>query len=137
MTPARRGVTLLESVVAFGLLAAMVAVSLEMLAVTAAQRRAIDKRVIALTEAANVAERIATLPWDRITPEGLADVELSPAAQKKLPRGVLKLAVEPAAAGLPARRVDVEITWALGSLGGERPVRLSFWAYAPPGGAAP
>jgi hypothetical protein len=137
MTTSRRGIALLETVIASGLLVVLVAVSLRMLSTTSAQRRAVEKRSIALAEAANVAEQISMLPWEEITTEGLGEVQLSPAASQSLPKGELKLAVEASTSGPPGLRVSIEIIWRQSSGRLESPVRLSFWTYAPSGGPTP
>jgi len=82
MSVSRRGVVLLEVVAACGLMAVLVAVCLQMLAVTAATRRTVERRAIALQEAANLLERASALAWPDITPERLAEIDLGPRCAK-------------------------------------------------------
>ncbi len=137
MKTSRRGLTVLESVVALGVIAALLAVTLKMFAATAAERRAVERRSVAEIEAANIAERISTLPWNEITSQGLAQISLSPAAKEFLPRGELSVAVEDTAAGPPGKHVRLEITWTDAAGQREAPVRLSSWTYAPQEGSPP
>lgn len=136
MRRARRGIVILETVVASALLVALVAVSLQMLSTAAAQRRAVDGRAIALAEAANVAEQISTLPFDEITTDALAAIQLSAAAKRSLSQGELKLDVEPLNSPPQGKRVSIEITWK-GSPRIESPVRLTIWTYATSRGSTP
>jgi hypothetical protein len=133
----RRGVALLEVVVAFGLLAVLLTICLQMLAATAVQRRAVDRRAVAVEEAANIIERISALPWDQVTAERLAAIRLSPDAGHSLPNGAVTLAVESSADGPRGKQVQLAITWSDPAGETERPVRLSYWMYAPPTGSSP
>ena len=63
MKMTRRGMTLLELVVAGALLGTLLVVCLQLLAATAAQRRAADQRQLAVLEVGNVMERLAARPW--------------------------------------------------------------------------
>lgn len=131
MRDSPRGVVLLEVVVAFGLLAVLITVCLKMMVSTAVGRRAVERRAVALQEAANIIERIAAMPWDQVTPERLADVELSPQVREILPGAAVELKVEASAdAGPPGKRVGLEITWTNAAGDSDAPVRLSYWAYA-------
>jgi hypothetical protein len=115
----------------------LMAVCLQMLATTAAERRAVERRAVALQEAANIVERIAALPWEQLTPERLAAMELSRSVQESLPGGVAQVSLEPVEADPRARQIRVEITWVHRADNSQAPVALSFWAYAPRGGTLP
>jgi hypothetical protein len=139
MINSRRAVALLEAIAAAALLAVLVTVCLRMFALTALERRAVEKRAIAMQEAANAIESVAALPWDQVTPERLAEIELSPSVKEILPGGALKLSVEPATTGPPGtigpqgKHVRVELTWTNATGGVDAPVRLAYWAYPRPG----
>jgi Tfp pilus assembly protein PilV len=131
MRPSRHGFVLLEVVVAFGLLAVLIAVCLQMLSATAAGRRAAERRAVALQEAANIMERIAAMPWDQITGERLQEIELSPSVREILPGAAVNLTTEAASdAGPPGKHVGLEITWTNAVGDRDAPVRLSYWTYA-------
>jgi Tfp pilus assembly protein PilE len=137
MIVARRGFTLVETAVAFGLMAMLIAVCLQMLSTMAAERRAVERRAVAMQEAANVVERIAALPWEQLTPERLSAMDLSRSVQESLPGGVAQVSLEPVEADPSARQIRVEITWVHPADNSEAPVSLRFWAYAPRGGTLP
>ncbi len=131
MSVARRGVILLEVVAACGLMAVLVAVCLQMLAVTTATRRTVERRAIALQEAANLLERASALSWQDITPERLTEIDIAPSVREILPGAVARWSVKtPAEPGPPATQVRVEITWINPAGQTDVPVRLSYWMYA-------
>ena len=125
----RRGSLFLEVTMAVTLLAfAFIAVA-QLLAVAAKQRRETDWRVMATREAANVLEQIMARPWEEITTEKLAEIELSAEAAARLPEAQLSVAVDESD-GTPAeKKVRVEIDWK--DLGGLRvePIRLVAWKH--------
>jgi len=118
-------------------LTVLVAVCAQMFATIGVERRAAEKRTLALQEAANVVEQISSLPWDEINETRLATIVMSPSAQETLVGGTVKINLEPVA-GLPmAKHVRVEIGWPNGLPGTAAPVQLDYWAYASKGAAAP
>lgn len=133
----RRGMVMLEVIVGCGLLAVFLAVCVQLLSVTALERRDIERRAIALQEAANIIERVSAMPFEEITPERLADVQLSPEVRQILPAGVAQLFVEEEAGEVPSKRVRVEINWTGTAGRPEAPARLVYWAYPRPEGATP
>ncbi len=125
----RRGTTLLELIVAVALLAAMTAAAMQMLRVTAAQRRATSARQAAVLEAANLMERLAARSWDELTEEGVQDVELSPEARRRLPAGELEIDITSPTDQPDARRIALRLRWQGDSGQLLRPVRLLAWRY--------
>lgn len=122
---------MLEVVAACGLMAVLLAVCLQMLALTAATRRTVERRAIALQEAANLLERASVLAWQDVTPEQLATVDLTPSVREILPGAVAHWSV--AATNEPgplAKQVRVEINWTNPAGQTDAPVRLSSWRYA-------
>jgi hypothetical protein len=123
----RHGITILETIVAGVLLAATMSVCLQLLGAHAAQQQAIQRRQAAVREAANVMERAAAVPFRELTPQRLAEIQLSPEASATLPDGELtiELAVVPEDPG--ARRITVSIRWQ--DRNGEwlKPVQLTAW----------
>jgi prepilin-type N-terminal cleavage/methylation domain-containing protein len=125
-----RGFTIVEMLAASALTAMLVTMCVQMLSSTAVQRRATERRMIALAEAANVTESLGSLAWDEITSERITQYRLSESAQQILGGGVLKIALEPSTSGPPAKLVRVEITWPGTAGGTDPPVRLSSWIFS-------
>jgi hypothetical protein len=132
----RRGVILLEVIVGCSLLAVFLAVCVQLLSVTALERRDIERRAIALVEAANVVERVSAMPYDDITPEKLNEIKLSPDVEQILPGGTARISVDEEPGDVQSKRVRVEISWTAGRRS-QPPARLTYWAYRPPQGASP
>jgi prepilin-type N-terminal cleavage/methylation domain-containing protein len=142
----RRGFSIIEMIIAGTILAVLMTISLQMMAVSTRQRQAAQDRLAANQEAANAMERLAALPWERLTPEGVAGVKLPedappegdrPAAgaasqsPRALPGATLDVAIAdapPEADALPARRVTVAIEW-LDRGGSRARTELVAWRY--------
>ena len=130
----RRGVMIVEVLVACGLLAVLLALSVQLISVTAHARRASERRAIALEQAANIIERVRGLPFPEITRERLAGIELPPEVRQILPDAVAEVTMEEEPGDVAAKRVRVEVHWK-GAAGTEPPARLTYWVYAQPRGA--
>jgi hypothetical protein len=104
----------------------------QLLTVCARQRAAIDRQFVAQGEAANIAERVAAMPYEEVNDENLTKLSLSPQAQAQLPEG--KLAIESTEATAPAvshKRVAITVSW-MNPTGVERDTRLTTWKYPDP-----
>jgi prepilin-type N-terminal cleavage/methylation domain-containing protein len=125
----RRGFTLFEVAMAALMLGIAMTVTVQLAGWVAAERRSAGRRGRAVQEAANVMERLAALPWDRLTPETAADASLSPAARQALPGGELKADVAAHDEDGGSRRIRVQVRWRDRSGKFEAPVRLTSWVY--------
>jgi hypothetical protein len=121
---------LLEAIVAATLLAVLLVVSLGVLGAMARERRAVEKRAIALQEAAGALERARAIPFEEITDGRLAEIRLSPSIEEVLPGAAIAWKVEPVETTPPARHIQAEVSWQSPVGGGMAPVRLNYWAYA-------
>ncbi len=130
----RRGFVILEVIVACGLLAVLLTMSVQVLSLMAVERRHVERRAIALVEAANIVERMSTMPYEDIDEARLADVGLSPDVCQLLPDGRASLAVEDESGEVPGKRVRVEIVWTGAAGHPESPVRLTHWVWQRPSG---
>jgi len=130
--PARRGTTLFELIVAFGVLGTLVGVSAGLLVRSGRLLVSARNQRIAIEELANAVERLRGLPApDRDS--FLASPRPSAFAAAHLPGATLAAtAGEPDAAGLA--RVEVAIEWNEPGRRGN-PLRLAAWL--PIGGDAP
>ena len=133
MSGKRRGTTLLEATLALCLLAAAFATTAQMLTVCARQRQTADRQFAAQLEATNVAERIATMRYDDITPQALQAMTLTPETQAALPDCRLTVeCTDVAVPDLPHKRIAIEVAWPTVS-DPRRAIHLTTWKYAPPG----
>lgn len=124
----RRGMSLLEISTAGILLATMLVVCVQFFRATAAQRRGLQARRLAIQEAANVMERLSARPWQELTPEGVGEVQLSAESQQMLTQSKLEIEVtEPDELG--GKRITVVLRWLGRSERSDRSVRLVAWRY--------
>ena len=125
----RRGMMLLEVIVAGALLLAMMAICLQMLHAAAGQHRATEIRQTAIREAANVMERLAAVPWHDLTAEGTGQIKLSADANRHLPGGKLDVELVESADHPEAKRIIVRVHWKDRAGQPVRPVQLVAWRY--------
>lgn len=125
----RRGITLLETMVAGILVVAMMTVCLQMLRATAAQHRATEDRQMAIQEAANLMERLSTRPWDELTPQNVQQMQLSPQARRTLIDAELEIQLNRPPDDPAAKRITVSVRWSNRSGKAARTVRLVAWRY--------
>lgn len=128
----RRGVTILEALLALAVLSLTFGLLAQFLAATAQQKRIGEQRRLALQESANALEQVAALSWEDLTTEKLAAVVPSPALTGAIPHAELKLQVQAEAGPPEAKRVRVEVSWpnAAGVTG--EPIGLTAFFYPPP-----
>jgi len=127
----RRGILLIEVIAACGLTAVLLALCVQMLSLTALERRHIERRAIALQEAANLLERASALPFDELSDAKLAELTITPEVREILPQAKSAFIVSDEPGDLPTRRVRLEIHWQGRGTRKEAPARLTFWAFAP------
>ncbi len=125
----RRGLTILETVVAVGLLGALLTGCLRLLAVAAAQRRAADQRQCAIDELSNVMERVAARPWAELTADAVAGGKPSPAVVGPLAGATLRIDIAAAPGDPNAKRITVTLCWPTGANRPPAEARLSTWKY--------
>jgi type II secretory pathway pseudopilin PulG len=121
--------TLVELTVAAGILGMLLAVALQLLSATFAQRRAIDQRQLAIFEASNVLERLAARAWPDLTPQALAAEKPSAEVLKELPEAELNVEVTTPSAEPNAKRITVSLRWQDRNSRFLPPVKLTTWKY--------
>jgi hypothetical protein len=129
----RRGTTFLELLAALTVLAVATALCVQLLVVTAAERRAAWQREVANQEAANLMEGLSARPWDKLTTELAADLRLSPEALPSLPGGRADIRIDGPSGTPEAKRIIVTIEWHTSNGVSVGPVRLVAWRYKEPG----
>ena len=128
MKTVRRGMTLMELVVAAALLGTILIICLQLLAATAQHRRHVNQRQLALTEVENTMERLAARPWNELTPQTAAG-QLSPAVRTRLPGADLKVEVTTSSAEPSAKRIAVTLRWQDHSGQFVKPVTIVTWRW--------
>jgi hypothetical protein len=143
----RRGFAIAEALAAIALVALAAIATAQVLVVCARQRLVGEQRLAAQLEAANVQERIATLPYEAISPSTLESLRLLPTTQAVLPHASLHIDLADSKSDEPrSKQIRVEVSWPqfAASDGTESAsdvpplrVELTAWRFPTAGEAAP
>jgi hypothetical protein len=127
--PPRRGSILVEMTISAGMLAVVMALTVQVLGYAGQQRRSADQRQRAMIEAANLMERITAGPYDEVTPDRARGLTIAPATAASLPGAEWTVDVkdDPPGPGRSAKRIAVRLRWKGRSGEWEAPVRLTTW----------
>lgn len=126
---ARQGMTLLEVVVAAGILTATTGVLASGVALAWRQQAALDARLAAQEIAQTVMDRVTAAPWEEIGPELATRWGLSEQARTAHPFRELRLSVEDVAGPPAGKKVTVEVQWSAAPNRPPGEVRLVSWVF--------
>lgn len=126
-----RGFTLIEVAAAGVMLATALVITVQVLTLSSAQAREVERRQFAVQEAANLLERLAVAPWDALGSETAASQKLSTEALSRLPGGDVNVAIESDDEPANSKRIAVTIRWRNRSGEFTAPVRLTAWVFRP------
>lgn len=127
--PVRRGFIIAELIAALALLAALLAISLQLVSVARVNRQAIDQRGLALVVMGNCLERLAATSWDDLPAAARAAEILPPSVAAQLPGAALHVELIAPSEEPNARRISATLTWE--GTGGRPadPLRVTTWRY--------
>lgn len=126
---AARGFTLLECVVAAGMLMVVIALAAQLYAWDARERREVWRRQVAQQEAANLMEQLTAAPPTELSAEALKALRMSAESTAWLPNGALNATASEVTAPAAGRRIELQITWEHASGEPAAPVRLVGWVF--------
>ena len=131
----RRGGVSHEVTIAVVLAAAVVLGVAQIASFVAQQSRELERRAAAHRAAGNLMESLMARPWDALTPQAAAALQLPESRAMELREAELRVevAVEDESA---AKRIAIEIDWPAASHRPRAPVRLVAWRF-PTGEATP
>jgi len=129
----RRGMTVLELLVALFVLTTAMAALVQLLTVTAGQRRLLEQRRVALQEVANQGEHVALLHWNETAGDKLTSWQASADLQAVLPLAKCTAAVGDEAGPPAAMRIRLSVMWTNAAGQPVDPVTLTVWRFAPEG----
>jgi type II secretory pathway pseudopilin PulG len=127
----RPAFTILELMIALGLMAVFCAVFVPLLASVSRERRLTMQEHAAMQHAANVLEIMTQRPFAELS--GSTDATLPPIpadVQRLLPDAEQTVTVAPAADDVAALKITVELQWRQSGGRSSRPVALSAWVHA-------
>ncbi len=125
----RRGMTIIEVVVAASVLAVLLASSVQVLSTLSKHQRAAERRVLAIETTQAMIEQLSNRRWDDLTPQLADELTVPQRVRPFLPGAKIKATVVDEQEPVEAKRITVQLTW--NSLGGQPagPVRLTAWAF--------
>ena len=124
----RRGFTLAEATAAGVLFVVALASFAQLLGFIAVERRAFERRRLAVAEASNLMERATALPWDELADSSLKSFRLSDDARSNLPNATLNLEVVAGTEdAIESKRISITIYWRSSGGRNDRPARLVAW----------
>lgn len=125
----RRGVTILETMVALTVVTAAAFALAQLVATAGKQRRTTYARQMALLEVANQAERIALADWNDVTSGTLTTWPASDELLEVLPSAKCAAVVTDEVGPPGGRRIRLSVSW-MNSAGQEvEPVSLTIWKF--------
>lgn len=132
----RRGMTILETVVAIACLGIAATLVTQLAAWSLNERARADTRLAAMEWAANILEKARAMPWAELTPEWAAKQTLPADLAERMfnPTTSVVITSEPNVTGL--KRVAVNVTWYYGEGAKAPPVEfMTLFADKATGGA--
>src|SRR5262245_40482377 len=126
----RRGMTIAELLVALFIMTTAMAAIVQLLAVTASQRRTLEQRRVGLQEIANQAERVAILSWRETSPDKLTTWQPSAELLAAMPQATCTAEVKDEAGPPEARKIRLSVNWP--NAGGQmrEPIAVTIWKFA-------
>jgi hypothetical protein len=138
----RRGISLLETVVACFLVGVALTLALQFFHAVAENRRAINERMAAQAEAANIIDRLSNFSWDALpvgtfggpsatneSKKALPSAAISDEAKKILPAASVEVQIQAAAGQPTAKRICVRVLWPAEPGLAPHDVHLVTWKY--------
>jgi type II secretory pathway pseudopilin PulG len=127
--PLRRAFTLLEVIIAAAMLVMLLTTSVQMLRALSIHQRASERRAVALEAIQAVADQVANIPWDHLTPDSAKKVTIPKPLDVYLPGAKLSVFLDEETTPTASRRILVDLVW--NGPDGEpvAPVRLTSWVF--------
>jgi prepilin-type N-terminal cleavage/methylation domain-containing protein len=132
--PRRNAFTIIELMIALGLLAVFCTMFVPLLASLTRERRASAQEQAALQHVANVLDDLTRRPYAALTAEAKPAVDIPAHVQQMLPQAEQTVAVTPGSGEPMAAQVTVSLKWQQPGGVWSHPVTLSAWVPAPKGG---
>jgi type II secretory pathway pseudopilin PulG len=124
-----RAFTLLEVVIAAGMLAMLLTTSVQMLRALSVYQRGSERRAVALEAIQAVSDQVANIPWDQLSGESAKKVTIPKQLDSYLPGAKLSVSLEDEATPTSSRRIHVDLTWNGPDGQSTAPVHLTSWVF--------
>jgi hypothetical protein len=121
--------SLLEIMLAAGLLGVLMTVSVQMLRVMGDRQRAAERRAAALQTVQALAENLGNMPWDELSAAAAEKIAIPESMSRHLPGAKLNVTVNDESDPIVAKRVKLELHWNNPRGQSPAPVRLTTWVF--------
>ena len=125
----RFGISMTEMVVTVAITTLVMVGGLQLITLANRQGGVVENQRLACLEAGNIMEQIMCRPWDEVTAEGLSSLPLSEACRAALPEARLHVAIDTDGTDQDARRITVQLDWAVNSVHRSKSIHLVAWRY--------
>ena len=125
----RRGSMFVETAIGISLAVVVMIAVAQLVAVVAKQRRDVAQTRLATQEVSNAMERVIVLPWNELTTETIAGLDVSRPAIMALDDPQLSITVTELNAALPTKQVEIALSWRDHANRRVEPVRLVAWKH--------
>lgn len=127
----RHGTTFSELLIAMLLAMAAMAGIAKLMTVAAKQYRILDLRSAASLEAANVMDDLMSRPWNEVTPDKQANIQMSAMFCQMIPKATLAVTILPEKDSKDVHKLTVRIDLS-DAVNQRKPVQLVAWRYRDP-----
>jgi type II secretory pathway pseudopilin PulG len=131
--PSRVGFTVIELVLALGLLVVFFAMFVPLLGIITRERRMSAQEQAALQHAANVLDDLSRRSYAELSDQN--EIALPDHVRQMLPAVEQTVTITPMAGEPAAKQVSVSLRWQQAGGTWSHPVTLTAWVHAPAGGA--
>ena len=121
--------TLLEIVIAAGLLGMLMTISVQMLRAMGDRQRAGERRAAAMQTVQALSEQLDNMPWTELTADAAREVQIPSTMKARLPGGRINVEVVDEVEPVAAKHVMLELSWDGPRGKPARPIRLTTWVY--------
>jgi hypothetical protein len=127
----RRGSLLVEAGAALMMLTVAMTLTVKVAGWVVREQRATDRRQQAISEAANLMERLTAVPFDELTTDSITTLTHAPRAGAAVPGSELSLGMveDDPVGGAGSKKVSVKIRWRNRADEWDSPVLLTSWIY--------
>jgi hypothetical protein len=121
--------SLLEIMLAAGLLGILMTVSVQMMRVMGDRQRAAERRAAALQTVQALAETVGNMPWNELSADAAEKIAIPESMSKNLPGAKLNVTINDEREPIAAKRVMLELHWNNPRGQAPAPVRLTTWVF--------
>jgi len=118
-----------EAMIAIAIAIAALTGVAQLVAFVAHQVRVSERYAVARAEVGNLMEELMSRPWADLTPEDVAEIQLSEPCQRCLPDAELRVDMASENGSNDVHRIHLQIDWRDAANRRGDPVRLVAWRY--------